>query len=111
MDWELYDNDSPMLSINGVSAVAYDSSSLVVCDLVGDVPWLSTNPSSGATLPGESSTITVNLDGTGMALGTYTATLCAANNDPLNPIIAIPASLIIVEEGLNIPIYLPLVFK
>ncbi len=104
------------LFANDASVVYYDDMSLSiaipeVCDLVGDVPWLSTVPASGTTLPGESSLVDVVFDATGMALGDYTATLCAASNDPVNPMVEIPVSLTVVEGVPTIPIYLPLMYK
>ncbi len=104
------------LFANDASVVYYDDMSLTiaipeVCDLVGDVPWLSTVPASGTTLPGESSLVDVVFDATGMALGDYTATLCAASNDPLNPVVEIPVSLTVVEGVPTLPMYLPLMYK
>jgi hypothetical protein len=96
--------------------VYYDDMSLTiaipeVCDLVGDVLWLSTIPTSGTTLPGESSLVDVLFDATDMAPGSYTATLCAASNDPVNPVVEIPVSMTVVEGVPTIPMYLPLMFK
>jgi hypothetical protein len=104
------------LFANDASAVYYDDMSLTmaipeVCDLVGDVPWLSTNPTTGTTLPGESSLVSVEFDATGMDVGTYTATLCATSNDPVNPVVEIPVSMTVVEGVPTIPMYLPLIFK
>ena len=104
------------LFANDASVVYYDDMSLTiaipeVCDLVGDVAWLSTIPASGATLPGESSLVDVVFDANGMAPGSYTATLCAASNDPVNPVVEIPVSLTVIEGVPTIPMYLPLMFK
>ncbi len=104
------------LFANDASVVYYDDMSLTialpeVCDLVGDVPWLSTDPVSGITDAGESSLVSVEFDATGMDLGTYTATLCAASNDPVNPVVEIPVTLNVIEGVPTLPMYLPLMFK
>ena len=104
------------LFANDASAVYYDDMSLTialpeVCDLVGDVAWLSTDPASGITAAGESSLVSVEFDATGMDLGTYNATLCAASNDPVNPVVEIPVTLNVIEGVPTLPMYLPLMFK
>jgi subtilisin family serine protease/subtilisin-like proprotein convertase family protein len=56
-------------------------------------PWLSTAPSSGTGIAvGGSETVSVTVDTTGMAAGTYTAALCIASNDFYNPVVAVPVS-------------------
>jgi subtilisin family serine protease len=98
---------------NGASTVYYDDISLVedlpdICDLPGDIPWLSTDPVTGTTPGGATSLVDVWFDGTGQPVGTYTATLCAASNDPVTPILQIPVTMNIVEGFWQ---ELPLVFK
>ncbi len=100
------------LFANGATVVYYDDVSLVpasnpACGIYGDVPWLSTNPTNGTTLPGETSPVDGLFDTAGLSVGTYTATLCAASNDPATPIVPIPVTLIVENENL----YLPLLFK
>jgi hypothetical protein len=97
------------LFANGASTVYYDDISLVeslpqVCDVAGDVPWLSANPDSGTTPGGESSPVVIGFDATGMLTGVYTATLCAASNDPITPIIPIPVTMTVVpfEYGVDL---------
>ncbi len=86
------------LFANGASVVYYDDMSLVeqapqVCDIVGDVPWLSTQPEVGATQAGQSSVVDVTFDATSLTSGVYTATLCTASNDPLNAVIPVPVTM------------------
>lgn len=101
------------LFANGASVVYYDDMSITVdipdvCELPGDIPWLSIDPTSGVTTEGTSTPVTVTFDSTGLALGTYSSTLCAASNDRTNPMVQIPVTLNVVE---SISTYLPLIFK
>jgi hypothetical protein len=52
------------------------------CSTPSDVPWLSETPASGSTAGGASTPVTVGFDSTGLAVGTYNATLCIDSNDP-----------------------------
>jgi subtilisin family serine protease len=86
------------LFANGASVVYYDDISLVenplqICDIPGDVPWLSASPASGSTLGGASSAVNVGFNATGMTPGEYTATLCVASNDFLNPVVPVPVTM------------------
>jgi hypothetical protein len=78
------------LFADGASSVFYDDVSL---SQVMDIPWLSSDPNSGTTMPGEPSNVDVMLDATGLDFGSYTSTLFVSSNDPLHPIIAIPVRL------------------
>lgn len=51
------------------------------CASSGDVPWLSYDVASGTTGAGQTSTVSVNVDTTGLDAGTHTATLCVYTND------------------------------
>jgi len=52
------------------------------CDSPADVPWLSEVPTSGTVAAGGSTPVQVTLDSTGLADGTYAASLCVESNDP-----------------------------
>ena len=62
----------------------WDPNWMIRCqvDDVGDCPWLSVSPTSGSVQPGNSATITVTIDTTGLAEGNYSAEIVIANNDP-----------------------------
>jgi len=62
---------------------------------VVDIPWLSENPSSGTLAPGASQAITVTVDTTGLAPGFYRARIIIRSNDPRNPRLQVPVSLIV----------------
>ena len=47
-----------------------------------DVPWLEVSPESGVVEPGEETQITVSVDSTGMAPGSYDALVGVITNDP-----------------------------
>jgi hypothetical protein len=90
------------LFANGAAPVYYDDISLVgavsdICDSVTDIPWLSTNPTSGVTPGGTATPVDVTFDPTGMGIGVYTANLCAASNDADEPMVVIPVTMNIVE--------------
>lgn len=68
----------------------------MACQPPADIPWLSVDPTSGTTAPGGSSEVTVTLDSTGLADGTYQALLCVTSNDPANPLVEVPVTLEVV---------------
>lgn len=62
---------------------------------VGDVPWLSTNPSTGTLAPGESATIRVTLNTAGLAAGVHEATLLLQTNAARTPNVSVPIKLVV----------------
>jgi uncharacterized repeat protein (TIGR02543 family) len=64
-----------------------------VCDNLANVSWLSVSPTSGLISSGETDTIDVTFDSTGLAGGEYTAFLCVFSNDADNPVVVVPVSL------------------
>jgi subtilisin family serine protease len=86
------------LFANGASVVYYDDMSLTTgpapaCAAPGDIPWASVDPDSGTTGPGDSSDVTVTLDATGLAAGTYEGSLCVSSNDSSTPLVVVPVTL------------------
>ncbi len=71
---------------SGVAAAPQDLPFIVdgedSCANLANVPWLSTDPSSGVNAAGTSTEVTVGLDSTGLAPAVYTANLCIFCNDP-----------------------------
>lgn len=63
------------------------------CDAPSNISWLNVDPASGLTAGGNSSTVAVSVDASGLAAGTYEALLCVASNDATNPLIEIPVVL------------------
>lgn len=60
------------------------------CANPADVPWLSLSETSGNVAAHDSGTITATLDPTGLAAGSYAATLCIGSNDPAHPRLVVP---------------------
>ncbi len=58
-----------------------------------DVPWLSTNPSTGTLAPDGVQAVSVDVDSSGLEPGAYTALLVVRTNDPLNLVIRVPVTL------------------
>ncbi len=86
MTWEfLYFNGYEAGPILG-NAVAYSLS-------LAGVKWLQVEPSSGVVPPGNSTDIAVTFDAAGLFGGDYLANLLVANNDPLNSLVTVPATL------------------
>lgn len=54
----------------------------VGCENPSNVPWLSVSPASGTIMDGETDTVTITGNATGMAPGSYEALLCIESNDP-----------------------------
>ena len=59
----------------------------------GDCPWLDESPKSGAVEPGNSDSITVTVDTTGLANGDYSAEIVISSNDPNEPEVTVPVAL------------------
>ena len=66
------------------------------CDSPADVPWLSANPTAGTIAPSGNQVVTVGFDSTGIALGTYQATICLFSNDPDEPVVPVPVTMDVV---------------
>jgi hypothetical protein len=68
-----------------------------------DVLWLSATPISGTVAPGGSMSINVSVDSTGLAPGLYRARLVLDTNDPRNPRIQVPITLVVTtyQSGVN----------
>jgi len=53
------------------------------CSQPQDLPWLSFNPTSGTTAPGDTTNVSMGVDGTGSSDGDVLAgTMCTVSNDP-----------------------------
>ncbi|MCA9940455.1 MAG: hypothetical protein KC418_17575, partial [Anaerolineales bacterium] len=92
------------LFANNASVVYYDDMSLAspsggTCSSPSDIPWVSVNPTSGMTMPGNTSVVDVTFDSTGLGAGTYNGNLCVNSNDPDTPLVIVPVSLEVVEGG------------
>ena len=59
------------------------------------VPWLSVNPTSGSVDPGDQQEATLSLNAAGLAAGSYTAKLVITSNDPDQPTVTVPVTLMV----------------
>ncbi len=64
-----------------------------ICSSPEDIPWLSVAPDMGTNGPGTNTVVDVTYDSTGIAVGTYGATLCVLSNDPDEPLIQVPVTM------------------
>ncbi len=55
---------------------------LADCASPADVPWLSLSQTAGTNVGGTNTVVTATFDATGLAVGNYSARLCATSNDP-----------------------------
>ncbi|MEM9024557.1 MAG: choice-of-anchor D domain-containing protein, partial [Bacteroidota bacterium] len=53
--------------------------------IVPGAPWITSTPTAGTVVPGDSLTLMVTLNSTGLIAGSHTGNLLVATNDPLNP--------------------------
>ncbi|HSN53821.1 MAG TPA: hypothetical protein VLT32_04075 [Candidatus Sulfomarinibacteraceae bacterium] len=67
-----------------------------ICGNLVDVPWLSASPVAGTIAPAGSQPVNVTFDSTGIALGTYQATICLFSNDPDEPVVPVPVTMDVV---------------
>ncbi len=63
------------------------------CQDLSDIAWLSVDPASGTTAPGNSSDVTVTFDASGLAEGVYSGNLCVASNDAATPLVIVPVEM------------------
>lgn len=61
--------------------------------VAGDISWASVAPDMGVTLPGNTTTVDVTFDSTGLSLGSYTGELCIKSDDPDESLVVIPLTL------------------
>jgi len=77
-------NQTMTISNTGNADLEWNLATLGVCYGV-EPDWISFEPLSGTTAPGESSTVVVTFDSTGQAPDAYTHIRCVASNDPETP--------------------------
>lgn len=110
--WGVY-SVTPIGRINIVSASGFEGvdnvafGEISACTPAADIPWLVVNPVSGAISGSGAVDLEVTFDSAGLAVGTYTGTLCLHNNDPLRPLLEVPLTLTVTPHLL----YLPTVLK
>ena len=82
--WTDLTNIDPILA-----SLSFSVSSNYTCG----ASWLSASPSSGSGIPaGDSDSMTVSVDATGLSVGVHTAALCLTSNDTSQPSLVIPVT-------------------
>jgi hypothetical protein len=69
-----------------------------LCDAPTDISWLSVSPTNGTTTGSSSTPVTLTYNSASLAQGTYTATLCIVSNDPDEPLVTVPVTLIVEQS-------------
>lgn len=64
-------------------------------DPAQDIPWITASPLSGTLAPGASQSIRVTVDTRGLRPGLYRSRLQLRTNDPINPRILVPVTLVV----------------
>jgi len=67
----------------------------------GSAAWLSVAPTSGAVVPAGSASVSVDIDASGLSAGTYTDTLTITSNDPDEPSVEVPVSLVVGSQSIT----------
>jgi len=67
-----------------------------------DVPWLSEDPLAGSLGAGACEMVDVIFDSTLLAAGLYEASLDVSSNDPDEPVINLPVSMLVVEPAIEL---------
>lgn len=60
--------------------------------------WLTASTMTGTVIPGGTVPVTFNFNANQMSVGTYVATVKISSNDPVNPMITVPVTMIVGEE-------------
>lgn len=68
------------------------------CAAPSSVPWLSVSPANGSTAEGQTSQVAININGSGILPGVYSALLCLESNDSSNGLVEIPVTLTVQES-------------
>lgn len=69
------------------------------CVTPDEVPWLSVDRVAAGTGAGRGSTVTISLDSTGLAAGTYRAQLCVSSDDPKDPLVTLPVTMEVTDQS------------
>ncbi len=81
-----------------------DDISLAGGCLPTDLPWVSASPATGSTPGGQSDTVNVTFDSTGLADGVYSGSLCIESNDPITPAVLVPLTLTVDLYEIFLPV-------
>lgn len=78
------------------------------CAAPGDVPWLTAiSPNMGSTPGDDTVLVALQTNTFGLAIGTYSATLCIVSNDPVQPLIPFTVTMQVANPNLPTLSYSP----
>jgi hypothetical protein len=66
--------------------------------ITDDAAWLSESPTSGTVNPSRSDSIQVTFDATSLPPDTYSATITVSSNDPDEPEVLVPVTLVVLQQ-------------
>ncbi len=89
-------------SVTQLGYVAWQSGG--PCSSPADLPWLSVTPTAGTVPPSGSTGLGVTFDSTGLALGVYDGVLCVHSNDPVTPLVEVPAAMTVSQTAPSISV-------
>lgn len=97
--------DSASLGVSNTGTVGSHLTFMVTeaesdCASPSDVGWLSASPTSGNVSVGSPATIDVAVDSSSLDVGTQSAVLCLATNDPAQATISVPVTLTVTPTDL-----------
>lgn len=69
------------------------------CSAPSNISWASVSPTSGSAAGGESDSVNVTFNSSGLGAGTYEGTLCVESNDPDESLVEVPLSLTVQPSG------------
>ncbi len=83
-------------------SLGFDQNWVIHAILTGvpSIQWLSVDPVSGTTPPGELDDLTVTFDATELEMGSYSATIQVNSNSVVDPIVNVPVNLAVIV-GIN----------
>jgi len=67
------------------------------------VPWITVSPTSGTVPSGGSAMLAVDFNTTDLQIGNYFADIVISNNDPDNPVVTVPVTLVVQSVGIDSP--------
>ncbi|MEO8276349.1 MAG: hypothetical protein ABI639_09020 [Thermoanaerobaculia bacterium] len=71
------------------------SATFSACDTPSNLPWLAVDPTIGITAGGATTIVSVALDASGLAPGSYSGVLCVHSNDPDTPVVEVPVTFVV----------------
>ena len=98
LNWSLFEDNTAAEARSAIQASA------AICDAPANIPWITVSGSSGTVAAGDSDTVDVTFDSSGLADGNYSANLCVASNDADNPTVAVPLALAVCSPATAVSI-------